>query len=73
MKRVLLKPQRNVPNTVLAYEDEEDGVSKSKLYVPSAYCNWEIEGCTISYNHDGDCTAITWTGDGWTIFTCFDG
>ena len=72
MKTVLLKPQRNVPNTVLAYEDEDDSVDKSTLYVPSAYCNWSFEGCTTRYYHDGDCTAITWTGAGYSIFTCFD-
>ncbi len=70
MKITLHKPQREAANAVLAYDDED--VTATILNMSNAYCDWDIEGCRSRNHYDGDCTAITWSGDGYSIFTCFD-
>lgn len=74
MKRVLLKPQREVTNSVLAYQDEGDDEGDIEPMIINAeehfFCNFDTVQCDFR-PFAGDCTEIIWTGNGYTISTCF--
>ena len=69
MKTTLHKPQREIMNTVLAYQDEEMD-ELSYTYTDDWYCNYDTVTCDFEANV-GDCTETIWINSSSMIETCY--